>query len=300
VRTCVLVAAALALAGCAAEQRGGAADAPDPPPVYRLAMDRIPRGECDDASCTLVRWVVWVAPEPGWVRSETEDGTGFETTKIFAHDSLVTDHNDGPPDIRSGLASFVGQPPELPLVEAVRARETVSPGDRIRVRYPPTVTFIVEEVLALETPAGDDLFAIPDGGITSRTVEPGAPSALLDAYWLGLRYGDLVAVSAIERDAPNEAGYFVFYGHGPESAYALQITNQSVDQVGGRRTLAALEGREQSEVTLANGERARLVAINPAEGAYVVATGTTLVGFAAGSRAEAVRVAEALRPTAGS
>jgi len=301
VRTWILVATAFALAGCAAEQRGGATDtATTPSPVYRLTPEEIPNGDCDEPSCTLVRFVVWVAPEPGWVRSEMEDATGFETTRIFAHDSFVTDHNDGPPDVRSGLASFVGQPPELDLVEAVRARGTLAPGDRIRVRYAlATLSFVVEAEPALDTAASRELFEIPDGGITSRTLEPGMPSGLVDAYWLGPSYEDLDAVTAIERDAPNEDGYFVFYGQGPESADALQIANEAANQIGGRRTLAELRDREQSEVVLANGERAILISISPVDNSYVVATGTTLVGFLAKSPAEAVRLAEALRPIAG-
>lgn len=301
VRTWILVATAFALAGCAAEQRGGpAGTTATSSPVYRLTPEEIPHGDCNEPSCTVVRFVVWVAPEPGWVRSEVEDATGFQTTKIFAHGSFVTDHNDGPPGVRSGLASFVGQPPELDLVEAVRARGTLAPGDRIRVRYAlATLSFVVEEEPALDTAASRQLFEIPDGGIRSRTLEPGTPSELVDAYWLGPRYADLDAVTAIERDAPTEDGYFVFYGQGPESAGALQIANEAANQVGGRRTLAALRDREQSEVVLANGERARLISISPGDDSYVVAARTTLVGFLAESREEAVRLAEALRPIAG-
>lgn len=297
VRTFAVLAAGLVLTGCGGEPPDDSSAAQESSPVYRLTPEAIPHGDCDDPSCTLVRLVVWVAPEPGWVRSEMEDGTGSETLRIFAHGSSVTDHNDGPPDVRSGLATFVGEPPELEVLEAVRARETLATGDRIRVRYAlAALTFVVEEESPLETEAGRELFEIPDGGITSRTLEPGTPSELLDAYWLGPRYGDLDAVTAIERDAPNEDGYFVFYGHGPESADALQVASEAADQIGGRRTLAAIQDREQSEVTLANGERARLIAISPVDGSYVVATRTTLIGFLADSPADAVTLAAALRP----
>lgn len=301
VRTLGVAAAAAVLAGCGAAPSDSPNEVVEPSPVYRLTPEEIPHGDCKDPSCTLVRFVVWVAPEPGWARSEMVDGTGFETIRIFAHDSAVTDHNDGAPDVRSGLASSVGQPPELDVVEAVRARETLAPGDRIRVRYAAAnLTFVVAEEPALDTAASRELFEIPDGAITSRTLEPGASSELVDAYWLGPRHDDLDVVTAIERDAPNGHGYFVFYGQGPDSADAFQIANEAANQVEGRRTLAALRDREQSEVVLANGERARLISISPVDHSYVVATRTTLIGFVAESRAEAIRLAEALRPVGSS
>lgn len=297
VRTIVVLATVAVFAACGAEAPDDASEAAQPSPVYRLTPEAIPNGDCDDPSCTLVRFVVWVAPGPGWVRSEMEDGTGFETIRIFAHGSLMTDHNDGPPDVRSGLASFVGVPPELTVVEAVQARGNVTAGDRIRVRYARAdVTFVVENEPALDTAASRALFEIPSTGITSRTLEPGAPSELVDAYWLGPRYGDLDAVTAIERDAPNEDGYFVLYGEGPESADALQVASEAANGPSGRRTLAALRGREQTDVTLANRERARLITVSAADETYVVMTDTTLIGFSAGNVAEAIRLAEALRP----
>lgn len=301
VRTFAMVAAAAVLAGCGATPSDAPNEAVEPSPVYRLTPVEIRQGDCNDPSCTLARFVVWVAPDPGWVRSEMVDGTGFETIRILAHDSFVTDHDDGPPDVRSGLASFVGQPPELDLVEALRANGPLASGDRIRVHYGrANLTFVVAEEPALDASASRKLFEIPGGGITSRTLEPGAPSELVDAYWLGERHDGLDAVTVVERDAPSGDGYFVFYGQGPESAGALQIANEAAEQIQGRRTLAALRNRERSEVVLANGERALLISTSPVDHSYVVATRSTLVGFTAGSRAEAIRLAEALRPVASS
>jgi hypothetical protein len=277
--------------GCGGEQRADAVATADVSPVYRLTPDALPPGECEDPSCTLVRLVIWVAPEPGWSRSETEDGTGFQTTSIYAHDTVVRDHNDGPPDIRSGIASFVGGSPDGEIVDAVRTSGTLAAGDRIGVRYAgTTVEFVVREVLDFASAAARELFAIPEGGIRSRTLEPGTPSDSIVGYWLGPRYGDRQAVTAVERDTPTEDGYFVSYGEGPGSAGTLQIASGPAGQAG------ALDGKEQRRVTLADGERARLIAVSPADGSYVVVTRTAVVGFTADSGTEAVRIAEALRP----
>ena len=295
VRTCfALGLAALALLpGCGAEQRAAPAAPQDASPVYRLSPDALPDDGCGDPSCTLVRYVVWVAPDPGWTRSESEDGTGFETTRLYAHGALVTDHGDGAPDVRSGLASFVGAPPESELVVAVRARGALSAGDRVRVRYgTATIEFVVREELDLASEAATALFALPEDGIRSTSLEPGEPSEAVAGYWLGPRYGDLDAVSAVERDAPAEDGYFVFYGAGPESADAFQIASANADEGSG----LDLEGRSGRSVTLANGERARLVSLSPADGSYVVVTATTLIGFTAASEREAERITRALRP----
>jgi len=280
------------LPGCGAAERP-AADAVADSPVYRLAPVELPGGDCGDPSCTIARFVVWVAPETGWSRTEIEDGTGFETTDLFAHGARMVDHGDGPPDIRAGLAGFVGRSAYADVVEAVRRHGPLEPGDRVEAGLGgTTIDFVVEEKLELASEAAAALFSLPGGGIRSRTLGPGAPSALVAAYWLGPRYGDREAVTAVERDAVGEDGYFVFYGAGPESADALQIA--STPRAG---STAPTQGRGESRVVaLANGERARLVAMSPADGAYVVATTTTLVGFVAGSPDEAERMAAALRP----
>ena len=287
---------AVVLAGCGADQRAEVAPA-ERSPVYRLTPDPLPR--CDeDLSCTLVRFVVWVAPDPGWSSSEMEDATGFETTVVYAHGTLVTDHNDGPPQIRSGLASFVGSPPDGKVVDAVRASGPLREGDRIEVVYGPrsTVSFVVREQVDLGSPRADDLFAIPDGGIREVTVDPGTPSDVVVAYWLGGRYGELDVAAAVERDTPSEDLYAVFYGDGPESPDALQIASTPANGPSGRSALASLGSKKHTPVTLANGEAGRLIAISPTDGSYVLATSTTLVGFIAPSAAEAERLAEALRP----
>lgn len=297
-RTLLSLAATVALVGCAGQPP--ATEQGEGSVVYRLVPEALPSdADCGDPSCTLVRFAVWVQPERGWIRSETEDGTGFETTHIFAEGALLTDHNDGPPEVRSGLPDFVGRPPQEEVLVAARASGPLDPGDRIRVRYARAdVTFFVDEELHLDSPAVRELFEIPDTGITSRSLEPGTPSELVDAYWLGAGYDGLDAVTAVERSAPDGDGYFVFYGSGPESADALQIASESADEPSARRTVDRLGDREQHDVILADGERARLITLSEADGAYVVATRATLVGFTAGSRKAAIRLAEALRPVA--
>ena len=276
-------------------------------PVYRLELEELPDDpDCEDPSCRIVRIVLWVAPEEGAVRLETADATGFETTRIFADGTLVTDHGDGSPNVRSGLASFVGRPPEAAAVAAIRTSGDVAVGDRIAIRFGRSPrAFIVEAESSLDEPEVERLFDVPRSGTISRAVEPGTPSGIVDAYWLGHRFENLAAVAAVERQAGDGDAYSVFYDRAgeanapdaPEDYGApgqLQISSQDRGAAL-RRTLDAVAGRERFPVTLTDGQRATFIVASAADATYVVVTRTALIGFSGVSRAEAVRIAEALR-----
>ena len=276
---------------------GGAAPpepAAEPSPVYELRPDPLPTdpGCEDEPSCRIARFVVWVAPEPGWVRTDWADETGFETVRTFAHGVLATSHGEGSAEVRAGSPAFVGRPIELRIVDAVRAAAPLEPGERVGVRYPEgRVTFVVRTVGSLDDPAAARLFAIPESAARSSEVAPGTPSDVVGAYWLGPRHGTLDAVSAVERDAADGRGYFVFYGGGPEAPDALQIASTPASDPEAR----ALDSTEGRPVTLAGGERARLVAISAVDDSYAVVTDSTIVGFTATTPGEAQAIARALR-----
>ncbi len=300
--TIVLLAVASLAFGCGREAPG-AADAPAA--AYRLTpAEPQAVASCEEASCRPAGYVLWVAPERGWIRSESADETGFETTTIFAHGARVTLHGSESAEIRIGPPSFVGRPSEAAAIDAVRSLEDASVGDRVQVDFGGNrVTLVVDKEIALESPEAQRLFEIPRNGTISSVLRPGTPAKEVDAYWLGDRFGERQAVTAIERASPGEQSYAVFYGRraptSPEEyggSGQLQLVSLPLDGPEARRTLEHVRDRPHTTVTLADGVQAQLVEGSPGDRSYVVVTPTTLVGFGGVPRAEAIRVTRALRP----
>jgi hypothetical protein len=100
--------AALFAAGCGGGEQPavGVADR-----VFKLEidLDRLAQPACGDPSCVLVEHLEWVAPERGWWRRETEDGSGYRTTTVFAHGRYanIDEVRIGSP----GFIGFLGRPP---------------------------------------------------------------------------------------------------------------------------------------------------------------------------------------------
>jgi hypothetical protein len=85
--------------------------------VFKLEidLDRLAQPACGDPSCVLVEHLEWVAPERGWWRRETEDGSGYRTTTVFAHGRYA--NNDEVRIGSPGFIGFLGRPRTDPLVK---------------------------------------------------------------------------------------------------------------------------------------------------------------------------------------
>lgn len=297
--------AALFAAGCGGGEQPavGVADR-----VFKLEidLDRLAQPACGDPSCVLGEHLEWVAPERGWWRRETEDGSGYRTTTVFAHGRYA--NNDEVRIGSPGFIGFLGRPP--PSLTALEEREEVAVGDTLELPCGQTrCTFRVEEAITLAEAEERGIFTISvtEATMLHRELPPGeAPSLPLQAYWFGPEIEGRQALVAIElrTDDPGVA-HVTFYGdpaefaagktHGPGSRAVpnreFQLVSRPRTDPLVKREVRGLKARAFGQpVTLANGEDAL---------AYrrAIITESTFVTIAVDSPGvDLRRMASALRP----
>lgn len=321
-----ILAAALALlimgsaCGSAADRR---AEAGRDDLVSEIHLTMEPPRECEgEPSCVLVKHVTWVAPDGQTWRTESEDGSGFTTTEVFADGMYLVAHS--PPsslEVRIGSPAHLGVLTELPPgYERLLAEQGLAVGDSIDVeRDGMSYTLTLEAVMPLAEADRRGLFAVSteDSGTTvSRELAPGEPTNLaVRAYWFGPEVADRKAFTALDHDG-DEVVHVTFYGDpaeiaaGKSNAYPgrdgpereLQVVSKPLDHPAAQRELRALDGNEgaplsPTKVRLRNGEEATLFPETGGEGgAFAVVTRTTLITVSGISGHAARRIARVLRP----
>jgi hypothetical protein len=321
----VAAVAATVAVGCGAAgdgiedgARGGA--------VYEIHLEMEAPVECEaEPSCVLVRHVTWVAPDTGSWRSESEDGSGFTTTRVSAHGMYLVAHSPPPSrELRIGSPARLGSLTELPPgYESLLAKPDLAVGDSIEGdRDGVSYTLIVADLIPLAEAGRRGLFAISTqepGTEVSRELAPGEPTKLgVAAYWFGPEVAGRKAFTALDHDG-EDVLHITFYGDpaeiaaGKTHAYAgrdapereLQVASRALDHPSAQRDLRVYDGVNgdlispplpRTRIRLQNGEEATLFPRTGDEGGFAVVTQTTLISVAGASGAEARRIAPLLRP----
>jgi hypothetical protein len=290
--------------------------------VSEIHLTMKPPRECEgEPSCVLVRHVTWVAPDAQTWRTESEDGSGFTTTEVFADGMYLVAHS--PPssrDVRVGSPAHLGIPTDLPPdYERLLTDQELAVGDSIDVeRNGMSYTLTLAAVIPLAEADRRGLFAVSteeSETTVSRELAPGEPTTLpVRAYWFGPEVADRKAFAALDHDG-EEVLHITFYGDpteiaaGKTHAYPgrevpereLQVVSQALDHPAAQRELRALDGSDgpplpSTKVRLQNGEEATLFAKTGSEGgAFTVVTRTTVITVSGMSGHAARRVAPLLR-----
>jgi hypothetical protein len=274
--------------------------------VFKLRVEPVADPACGDPSCVLVEYVEWVAPERGWWRRETEDGSGYRTTTVFARGRYA--NND---EIRLGSPAFIGflgRPP--PSLTALKERGEVAVGDSLELHCGETrCSFRVEESLTLAEAEERGLFAIVPTASSwlHRQLSAGEPPSLpVRGYWFGPELAGRKAFTAVEIRTDDGVNHITAYGDPEEIAAGkthmypgreipereIQLTSRPVTDPLVKREIAAMKARGPGRtLVLGNGER--VVAYRQA-----VITRSTLVslGGASAPDVDFRRIGSALRP----
>lgn len=311
-RALVVLLVVLLATGCGASEV-----AEDPEEyVYKVRFHIEADPSCADASCVTVKYLEWVAPNRGWWRAESADGTGFATTQIYARNMHVTDHNDGPPSVRIGSPVFLGYLAEPSLgLRALQGSEPWEVGDMVQAESrgrPFSAT--IEERITLEEAERRGIFAIPEKQFDlHRELAPGEqPTLAVQPYWFGPSIAGREAVTATEGRFTDNDGEVLTYttryelpsAGGKSSAQPgqtppqgeIQVVSQPVDGWRAQKASNAPADRKPVEVTLANGEDALLYVGPGPERSVTVVTKSTAVSFTGIPLREARQLARKLRP----